>query len=301
MGKPKKEMTKNVAFDHLQVQYTSFRDDSGNAGMRVYKLEALLQEICKGNLPKTRKVVNGDPYMFHVCKYHADSGLWELQILHFREKILPGIADDFGGYEQIKLKDTEYPAESATLIYDQKTRILYMQRNKFALSIRNLEAYLGTLSPDGTLIQMAIVNQGKNIKKVTSESRYRNVVFTVDTRNENQLNEDSDLKQIIEAFKKYQGAYISVTIRTSRKIGSVLNGSQVKNLIRDAYDYQGTSKLETDMADPDDLEFETIDMLDNRSQFIIEFSYSRQHLITHDRLFAACKAEIEKTKKENDS
>lgn len=296
MGKTKKELTKDVAFDHLQVQYTSFRDDSGKAGMRVYKLEELLQEICKNDLTKTRKDVNGDPYMFHVCKYHVDSGLWEVQILHFREKILPGIADDFGGYEQIKLKDTEYPAESATLIYDQHTHILYMQRNKFALSIRNLEAYLGALSPDGTLIHMATVNQGKNIIKATTESRYRNVVFTVDTRKENQLNEDSGLKQIIEAFKKYQGAYISVKIRTSRESGSILNSSQVKKLIQDAYDYGGTSKLETDMADPDDLEFETIDMLDNRSQFVIEFSYSRQHLITHERLFAACKAEIEKIK-----
>lgn len=294
MGAKRQESVKNVTFDFLQAKYTSFHDQNGSAGMQTYKLETLFSKISSVDLPRTRKIVNGDPYMFHICKYHPDCRLWEIQILHFREKMLPGIGDDFGGYEPIKLKDFEYPAESSTLVYDEEKCILYMQKNKFALSIRNLEAYFSQLSPEGTAVYLAIVNNGENIKKVTPSCRYRNVVLTVDTRKAVRLEEASSLRQILDVFKPYEGAYISIKIRTPRTVGSILNGKTIDNLIRDAYEYDGTSKLETDMADPDDLEFETIDLLDNHSRIVIPFGYSRKNPITHERLFAACKAEIKK-------
>lgn len=293
--KPKKSnATKNVSFDHLQAKYTTFRDKNQQAGLRTYDLESLFRKISETDLLKTKRIINGDQYLFHICKYHADIKLWELQILHLREKMLPGIADEFGGYEPIKLADFEYPAESATILYDPNKCILYMQRNKFALSIRNFEKYLMELSPENTFVQLAIVKSSSNIERVKKDSRFRNVAFTVDTREEPDLNADSNLRQILEAFKPYRGTYISIQIRTSKKSGDILDGNQIENLIQDTYRYDGTSKLETSMADPDDLEFETIDMLDDRNRFVIPFAYSRQNPITHERLFNACKAEIVK-------
>lgn len=83
---------KSISFDHLQPKFTTFRDDEENATVRTYQLDALLNHISDSDLlTHTRKKINGDYYIFHVCQYHSDLNIWELQILHLRDKVLPGI------------------------------------------------------------------------------------------------------------------------------------------------------------------------------------------------------------------
>lgn len=119
---------KNVQFDHFRPYYLK-RNDDGSTQECAYDLKALLQYVASQPFTNTKKQILGDTHMFHVCKRDGQLKVWELQILHLREKLLPGIADDAGAYELITLEENQYPAESTTMLYDEVSCTLYMQRN----------------------------------------------------------------------------------------------------------------------------------------------------------------------------
>ena len=66
---------KSVRFDHLEPTYTTY---SNTTGSKTYDLEELLKRIVKVDPLETKKDINGDSYVFHVCKYHEEDKLWEL-------------------------------------------------------------------------------------------------------------------------------------------------------------------------------------------------------------------------------
>ena len=118
---------KSVRFDHLEPTYTSY---STQSEIQTYDLEDMLKQIARiarAEPMDTKKIIDGDSYIFHVCKYHDEDNLWELRVLRIREKILPGILHDDGTYELIKLGNDEVTAESTTLAYAPATHTLYMQ------------------------------------------------------------------------------------------------------------------------------------------------------------------------------
>lgn len=136
---------KSVRFDHLEPTYTSY---STQSEIQTYDLEDMLKQIARAEPMDTKKIIDGDSYIFHVCKYHDEDNLWELRVLRIREKILPGILHDDGTYELIKLGNDEVTAESTTLAYAPATHTLYMQRNRFGISIQQY----GSIS-NGTFAQ----------------------------------------------------------------------------------------------------------------------------------------------------
>ena len=84
---------KSVRFDHLEPTYTSY---STQSEIQTYDLEDMLKQIARAEPMDTKKIIDGDSYIFHVCKYHDEDNLWELRVLRIREKILPGILHDDG-------------------------------------------------------------------------------------------------------------------------------------------------------------------------------------------------------------
>ena len=63
---------KSVRFDHLEPTYTTY---SNTTGSKTYDLEELLKRIVKVDPLETKKDINGDSYVFHVCKYHEEDKL----------------------------------------------------------------------------------------------------------------------------------------------------------------------------------------------------------------------------------
>ncbi len=289
---------KSISFDHLQPKFTTFRDDEENATVRTYQLDALLNHISDSDLlTHTRKQINGDYYIFHVCQYHSDLNIWELQILHLRDKVLPGIADDSGNYELIKLDDHQYPAESTTLLYDPNELILYMQRNRYGISIRNLETYLSELSPENTHVLFAIKTLNRNTNKITPLSQYRKIILTASVEDLEEVDSTSSLWKLLQTVKNAGGSTLNITIGCGRSRRERLNSEKSASIIKDAFNYSGTTKLKVSISksnsealDLDDLEFETIDLLNTVCRYNVSIEYSRDNNITHDRLFTACKA-----------
>lgn len=95
---------KTVQFDHFHPYYLA-QDENGASREHLYDLRALLEHVMSHPFSETKKKILGDTHMFHKCRRDDQLNVWELQILHLREKILPGIADGDGAYELIQLAD----------------------------------------------------------------------------------------------------------------------------------------------------------------------------------------------------
>ena len=67
------------------------------------------------------------------------------------------------------------------MAYSPETHTLYMQRNRFGISIRNMEVYLSELSPEGTIVILAVKETGTGLLRMTSDVRYRKVIMVAET------------------------------------------------------------------------------------------------------------------------
>lgn len=280
-------LKKEIRFDHFKP-YFLHKNEDGCIQEHLYNLTPLFKFISNNPFSATKKNIMGDTQMFHTCKFDAEKRIWELQILHLREKMLPGIADDDGAFELIQLEDNQYPAESTTLLYDESRNILYMQRNIYGTSIRALEQYLGKISPEGTLVLLKPITVEKRISKITKNNRYRKLILVADSDQLEVSTKYHSLSSIIKAFSQYQGKYVKIELGFGHKRNGFLNSDELISLIREAYEFPGTCNLKVNMAEDDDTYFETVDLMDDRANSKIIIEYSRENPITHARLFKMC-------------
>lgn len=283
-------LKKPVQFDHFKPRY-SYVDKDGRTHDKAYNLHPLLTEIANHPFSESKRKIAGDTHMFHVCKYDEDLRVWEIQLLHLREKILPGIADDDGAFELIKLEDNQYPAESTTMLYDKENGVLYMQRNIYGTSIKALEQYIQLLLPEGNHVIMTPVISGARISRIAESNLYRKLILVADR---DHLTDDSKCKRlakILKQFGNYQGRVVKIELGFGRQKLGRLNPHETTKLIREAYNYTGTTMLKVSTAEDEDVGFETINLLDDRAHFLVPVEYSRNNPITHDRLYRICLGE----------
>lgn len=283
-------LKKIVQFDHFKPHY-SYVDESGVIHDKLYDLHPLLSDVSRVAFSKTKKKVAGNIHMFHTCKYDNELHVWEIQLLHLREKILPGIADGDGAFQLIQLENNQYPAESTTLLYDEVNCALYMQRNIYGTSIKALEQYLQLLLPEGYHVVLAPILSGSRINRISDSNCYRKVILVADREQLTEDDTDKSLTKILNQFGNYQGKIVKVELGFGRQKFGRLNPYETTKLIREAYNYSGTHGLKVITAEDEDTAFETINLLDDRDKFLIPVEYSRNNPITHDRLYRMCLAE----------
>lgn len=289
---------KKVQFDLLKPHFLT--EEKGKSVEKPYDLSGMLRFIASQPLKATKHRLYGDNHLFHKCKYHEESKIWELQILHLREQILPGIADDnTGEYELIELEDNEYPAESTTLIYDEKTSIIYMQRNIHGTRPRLVEGLLEKISPKGTLVYLKPIEKQTAMSRVKKANQIRSVILTVDSEELLDEEKNSSLGKTISTFSAYEGNMVTVSMGFGRRKNRYLNKENTLKLLREAYDTSATEKLEVSIRENSDSYIESIDLLDDKIKYIISMRYSRENPITHERLFESCMKEVNKRKEKN--
>ena len=214
-----------------------------------------------------------------------------MQILHLREKILPGIADGDGAYELIQLADNQFPAESTTVLYDESDCTLYMQRNLYGTSIKALEEFLQLLSPEGVLVLLKPILSGTRIGRITANALYRKFILVADSEQLTDEQATQSLGQIINNFRRYQGRIVKVELGFGHQRHGLLNANEVSPLVHEAYQFPGTRSLCVRASDNEDTPFETINLMDDRARYEIKVEYSRNNPITHERLYRMCLGE----------
>ena len=282
--------TKTVQFDHFRPYYLA-QDENGVSREHLYDLRTLLEYVRFQPFSETKKKILGDTHMFHKCRHDDQLNIWELQILHLREKILPGIADDSGTYELIQLADNQFPAESTTVLYDENDCTLYMQRNLYGTSIKALEEFLQLLSPDGVLVLLKPIVSGARIGKITADALYRKFVLVADSEQLTDEQANQPLGQIISNFRRYQGRIVKFELGFGHQRHGLLNANEVSTLAHQAYQFPGTRSLSVRSSENEDTPFETINLMDDRACYKIKVGYSRNNPITHERLYRMCLGE----------
>lgn len=279
--------TKSIEFDLFRPFYIQV-DQDGITKEYAYNLSSLFKHITKKTLMETKRKIYGDYHMFHKCEYNETKKIWEIQILHLREQILPGIADESGLYELICLDENQYPAESTTIIYDEHKNTLYVQRNIYGTSIKALTALIQWLSPEEVYVNLKPIMRSSAIVKAEEAKFYRKVILTVDSEQLTDEDKDSRLWKIIDTFSRYNGKIVSVNLGFGRKRNRFLNRIDAIELLKEAYDFAGTEKLIAAVSESEDGKCEKIDLLDDREKILFNIKYSRNNPITHERLFKEC-------------
>lgn len=287
-----KKFTKHICFNHFSPYYLS-DSKKGASSEKLYNLHKMLKavssELALGNT--IEKQIFGERHRFYKCKYNNKYKIWEIQLLHLRENIIPGIANDAGGYELIPLKDSEYPAESTTALYDEVREILYLQGNHYGTTTNSVEMFLQELSPAGTKVLLKPILYQNRINIITPDSLYRQLYLVVDSdelQDSASTDSNNSLFKTIRELKQYQGRFIKIDINFSRQRTGVLQAERVSKLVHEAYDFNGTKDLKVKRAGSYGETFDTINLLKDRKCYEFTLSSSREHPITHDILFKQC-------------
>lgn len=284
---------KTVQFNLFKAFFLK-RDQDGTSREHTYDLSKMLQHVADHPFSETKKKILGETHMFHVCRRDEQLRVWELQILHLREKNLPGIADEDGAYELLRLPDHQFPAESTTLLYDENDYTIYLQRNIYGTSVKALEEFLRLISPEGISVLLKPITSGARIQKMTPSTLFRKVILTADSMQLSDDQKDGTLWGIIHNFGKYQGRIVKIELGFGRQRQGLLNSAEVNKLIHEAYSFAGTQSLRVSAAEDEDASFDPINLLDDLANYQIPIEFSRRNPITHDRLYRMCLADYKK-------
>ena len=287
MGDP----VKKVRFE-LLVPYFLDTNDTGETVEFKYNLSPLFEQISMQDRKATQRRIWGEKHLFAKCIHEEQNHLWEIQLLHYREKVLPGKADEDGAFELIHLDEDEYVAESTTVLYDEIDYRLYIQRNIYGTSIRAFTELITKMSPAGTLITLKPVYNQNKINTIDRANSFSKAVLVADASELTGESKASSIGKLFSSLKRYDGSIIKIEVSNGRSKKNRLNKGAIVSLIKEAYEYSGTQKLELRTQWTEDSAFETIDFLDDRAAYSFDVSYSRSNPITHERLYSLCKDSV---------
>lgn len=282
-------MQKTVCFDKL-APYTLVTTEDGAQIEKRLDLSGLFKVIAPDPQKPTLREILGEKYRFHICKYHEDRKIWELQILHLREALLPGIADEETEYKLLTLPDGNYVAESCTVIYDEANVTVYLQQNKMCMSASRLALYLRGMLPEDTRLLFKPIYADEKALAIDEHTRFKKVILCYSADQKKGNEDGSGLGTLLNTFGKYQGHAITISIGMGRRKG-LLNSHETRNLILEAYEASDVNKLRVQMSNDVDKGFEWFDLLENREQLKCIVQYDRDDPITHEKLFTACMKE----------
>lgn len=279
-------MKKTLHFDKY-MPYTLVRAEDGVQKEMRLKLASLFNALASSPTGKSLREVYGEKYRLQICKFHSSSNIWELQILHLRNSILPGIADEEEDFELMVLPEGRYPTESSTILYSPNDDILYFQRNIACMSAKRMEAYLRAFLPDGVKILLKPVLAGERIGRITDKASYRKIVLACGVDRRRKYDQSNCLERMLHEYAQYQGLVANITIGMGRKKGR-LNSAAASELIRAAYSENDTHSLKVHIDPDGSTNFEWVDLMLDREVVSISLEYSKDNPITHTRLFTAC-------------
>lgn len=279
-------MQKIVYFD----KYAPYHLVEGEAGVMVeqrLKMVDFFEAISKAEIGNTLQRINGERYRFHVCRYDENDKCWEIQILHLRDVILPGVADEAGAYEELDLPEGRFLAESCTVLYDVRSHYIYMQRNKMCITMSRLTDYFRALFPDGTLICFKHVLTADQERPWGNRTVFRKVELCCYANQVDRVPVGSSLHKLLKGYEDYQGHTIEISISMGHKRGS-LKPQETKELIEQAYQTPDMLKLNVSAAESEDADFQLLDLLENHVSYRCNIDYERGTRITHTMLYHAC-------------
>lgn len=272
---------KSVQFDFF-TPYFIESDENGKKIEKILDLDRILISLD----PNQRHSFTLGESDYVLQSYEKDSqytDIWKLQILRVRDTSIPGVYDERdSSYEFINLEDGKRFAESTTVLYDSNDSLFMMQRNKFAVSVDRCQDFLAELCKTG--VSLKVREPKDNLGKIQKNSRYSKVILSANADMIDSSTRQGTLGKLLSVFSKYNGKVIKIEISIDRARNRELDSSEIVDLVTDAYHFPGIKKLQVRGAAPEDIEFDTIDLLADRQHIRLDVEYTSKSPITHERL-----------------
>ncbi|WP_113675451.1 DUF6731 family protein [Vallitalea guaymasensis] len=277
---------KKIFFDYFEVRILKSRKGK-QPEEKAFDITKLLEKAKKliddGQAKKTVRPTMGDSARFHEINYDRSNKIWDIQLLRLRDALLPGIADEEGEFEVIKLDSDKYVGESLSILYDKENCILMMQRNNLSISPGGIEVYLNNLyiRKDSIISLRPIKISDNKINKINKNANYRSINFGV------AVNTGIKSRTLRNMFKTFDGIAATTfkgEISMGRKRKKTLDPGISSCFIKELYDEKDISELKVNMSYGEEPKFEKVDLLDDRRRDNDTFEYDRINVITHKRV-----------------
>lgn len=279
-------MQKTVYFDMYAPYHLVEGEDRAMVEQRLNMCD-FFQEIAGTELRNTLHRINGERYRFHICRYDENNACWEVQILHLRDVLLPGVADEAGAYEELDLPEGRYLAESCTIMYDARNHYIYVQRNKMCITTSRLTDYFREMFPEGTRIYFKPVLNGNQEQPWGNRTFFRQVELCCYANQVEHLAPNTSLRNLLSGYGAYQGNTITISIGMGHRRGT-LNPQSTRELIAQAYETPDMVKLKIKAAEAEDAEYQWLNLLENRATYRCRIDCERNTRISHAMLYHAC-------------
>ncbi|WP_113673771.1 DUF6731 family protein [Vallitalea guaymasensis] len=277
---------KKIFFDYFEVRILKSRKGK-QPEEKAFDITKLLEKAKKliddGQAKKTVRPTMGDSARFHEINYDRSNKIWDIQLLRLRDALLPGIADEEGEFEVIKLDSDKYVGESLSILYDKENCILMMQRNNLSISPGGIEVYLNNLyiRKDSIISLRPIKISDNKINKINKNANYRSINFGV------AVNTGIKSRTLRNMFKTFDGIAATTfkgEISMGRKRKKTLDPGISSCFIKELYDEKDISELKVNMSYGEEPKFEKVDLLDDRRRDNDTFEYDRINVITYKRV-----------------
>lgn len=170
---------KRVKIEYYKV-YCSEDKGEGFQKDKAFDLLLWINKVKDLELNQRAREYYGEKARLDSVKYDEDNDVWILSFSRLRETNIPNIAKDDRESEPIELEDDEYIGETAYAIYDDKNKVLVLQRNMHSLGPTGIEQYINLLwnnSSQMILLRPISVTDTEKIVKDAAEIRKLHIKF----------------------------------------------------------------------------------------------------------------------------
>lgn len=289
---------KNVRFDYFE---TFFEKKDGSIKGDISSIFDKIINEGDGKYDKYTKPFRDEKARIQKIEKN-ENNLYEIQFLRLREFNLPGIADDAGDYETIKLDNNEYIGESTAALYDSEEKIFVMQRNLHAFTPSGIGEYISMLikKRDKTVSLNPIIADS-NIDAVLSGDIYRSINLKVSSNVIDKMDEGNPLSSIIKGVSKYDGSSIEIKIGVGRAPKrKSLNKNNSRKLINWLFKEKDTEKIKVKYKENESTKIEEVDLLEDRRHDNHTFEINKRDSLEYDNVIEILKDKYLERKENND-
>lgn len=198
-----------------------------------------------------------------------------------------GIAKNTGEFDFMELDEDEYIGEEVSALYDQKYKIIMLQRNRNSLSPSGIEKYFSGVLENGDIIELVPIPAPDDLKTVKQNQIFRKLSIGFSPTNiddEILNNSNKSIIQIIRGSRNLGALRVSVTLSLGNsKKGKTLKQEEITEL-GNLQKYDGFNKIQVSRSEDEDTEVEIVDLLAGKLYDVITIKFSRFNPIKYERL-----------------
>ncbi|CZR82916.1 TPA: DUF6731 family protein [Clostridioides difficile] len=277
---------KNVQFDYYRIYER--RIENQNTIDEEVDINNLFNELSILNTVDTTIECMSERARIQNINFDENNNIWEIQFLRLRENYVPGIANEDGEYDIIRLEEGRYIGEFTSALYDAEEHILVLHRNRNSLTPKGVQNYLNEISlRQHNFILKPIVNN-LDVRGYLQGKLYRKISIGIHANELEELDSnESYIIPILKNLKNIEGSNINIDVSIGQgRRNSTLSSGLINSIVDDIGEFRGTSSLKVKLKESPDTKVEEFDLLSNRIKDIVEFdNIDGQNPLSHQDVY----------------